>query len=368
MRLSGTGRRLLVDGLLAVAVLVLTLLPLAAADPGTAWAYVAAAGQTLPLVLRRQNPLVANLLIAPSAVLYGWIGWPSPLVPLGPLVALHAIAAYGSRIPSFTFLAVALVGTPVVLLSRTADPEPYEWLNVALAAGVAWLAGALSRSRRGELRQHEERLAAERALRRAEAERAAAEERHRIAREMHDLVGHSVGVMVVLAEGAAARADAGDPSPETLEQIAGRGRETMAELRTLLAGDEPGRRPAPTTDDLPALIETVRAAGTTVELRSGLRGRIDGAAGLAIYRVVQEALTNARKHAPGAPVTVELRETGAGPVVTVSNPVGDGPAGSGGQGLRIMRERAAGAGATLEHGREGRTWRVTMRAGGGRDE
>jgi signal transduction histidine kinase len=370
MQLSWARRPLIVDGLLAVVAFGLTLLPLSAAEPRTGWAYVAAAGQTLPLVLRRQNPLLANVLIAPSAVAYGWIGWPSPLVPIGPLVALHAIAAYGTRVQSYVLLALALLGTPVVLLSRAAEPDPYEWLNVALAAGVAWLAGALTRSRLGELRQYEERIAAERAQRRAETARAASEERNRIAREMHDLLGHSVGVMVLLAEGAAARAEAGDPSPETLERIAATGRETMTELRTMLGGlratdDDLTWRPAPTSDDLPGLIDAVRAAGMTVAWRSSLPAPITGAAGVAVYRIVQEALTNARKHAPGEPVSVELGEDGSGAVVTVANRAGGRTDGSTGQGLQSMRERAAAVGARLEHGRDGETWRVTLRLGAG---
>ncbi|WP_433367499.1 sensor histidine kinase [Actinoplanes sp. CA-142083] len=362
-----TRSRLMVDGLLALVLFGLTLLPLSAADSVTPWAYVAAAGQTLPLVLRRQSPLLANILIAPSAIAYGFAGWPSPLVPLGALVGLHAIAAYGSRAQSYFFLALALLGTPVVLLSRPAEAEPYEWLNVALAAGVAWLAGTLSRSRQREERQREERAAAERARHEAEAARAVAEERNRIAREMHDLLGHSVGVMVVLAEGAAARAETGDPSPETLERIAATGREAMTDLRAMLRQDDE-RRPLPTTDDLPALVETVREAGMTVELRSSLPGAVGGAVGLAVYRIVQEALTNARKHAPGEPVTVEIAE---GPVVTVTNRAGnDLGRETGGRGLRNMRERAASIGAQLECGRDGETWRVTLRSGGadGADE
>jgi signal transduction histidine kinase len=368
MRPSYASRQLIADGLLATGVLALTLLPLSAAGPSTRWAYVAAAGQALPLVLRRQNPLLANVLIAPSAVAYGYFGWPSPLVPIGPLVALHAIAAYGSRLSSLVFLGLALIGAPAVLLIRPAEIEPYEWLNVTLAAGVAWLAGSLNRSRRRELRQQEERLAAERARRHAEAERAAAEERHQIAREMHDVLGHSVGVMVVLAEGAAARAEAGVPSLDTLDQIAATGRETMTELRTMLGGLRPAgereqRRPPPTTEDLPALVETVRTAGMTVELRLALSAPIGGTAGVAVYRIVQEALTNARKHAPGEPVTVELADGEPGPVVTIANPARGHGHGAGGQGLANMRDRAASIGARIEHGRNGGTWRVTVRLG-----
>jgi signal transduction histidine kinase len=99
----------------------------------------------------------------------------------------------------------------------------------------------------------------------------------------------------------------------------------------------------------------------TVELRSGLRVATGGALGIAVYRIVQEALTNARKHAPGEPVMIEITD---GPVVTVTNRVRDNDGQkAGGQGLRNMRERAASVGARLECGRDGETWRVTLRPG-----
>ncbi|WP_433794433.1 sensor histidine kinase [Actinoplanes sp. CA-252034] len=364
-----TARRgeLAVDGGIAALAFAISLLPLTAdATPG--WAFIVLAGNTLPLVLRRQNPLLANLLIAPSAVIFGLAGWPSPLVPVGPLIALHAIAAYGRRAHSYAFVVLALLAAPAVLMLRPAEYEPYEWLDLALAAVVAWLAGTLTAARRREMGQFEERMAAERALRHAESERAtaeseraAAEERHRIARDMHDVLGHSVAVMVVLAEGAAARAEAGHVDPATLDLIAATGRRTMADLRATLG---PLRSPAPAppgSEDIGGLVAAVRQAGATAELRDGLAEPVTGAAGLAAYRIVQEALTNALKHAPGEAVTVEMTEGGDGPRIIVSNhrdvdrPVGEG------QGLRNMRERAAAVGGTVEHGPAGGRWQVTLR-------
>ncbi|WP_203779158.1 sensor histidine kinase [Actinoplanes philippinensis] len=455
--------QLAVDGGIAVLAFVISLLPLTA-DAAPGWAFVVLAGNTLPLALRRQSPLLTNLLIAPSAVIFGLAGWPSPLVPVGPLVALHAIAAYGRRTHSYAFLTLALLAAPAVLMLRPAEYEPYEWLNLALAAVVAWLAGTLTAARRRETRQFEERMAAERALRHAEterataeserataeserataeaeraaaeseraaaeserataearraaaeseraaaeAERAAAEERNRIARDMHDVLGHSVAVMVVLAEGAAAGAEAGRVDPATLELIAATGRRTMADLRATLgplrsstpasaasgveapvdgeerpcAADSPaasgagelvdggaegacgpgGLREPPGSGDIAALVATVRRAGTVAELRDELAAPIGGAAGLAAYRIVQEALTNALKHAPGAAVTVEMAEGDDGPWITVGNHRGDGggPV-TEGQGLRNMRERATAVGGTVEQGPVGDRWLVTLR-------
>ncbi|MEU4623008.1 histidine kinase [Actinoplanes sp. NPDC023801] len=399
---AGTGRRQLVaDAAIGMLAFAVSLLPLTAQN-APAWAYVVLAGITLPLVLRRRNPLLANLLILPSAVMFGLGGWPSPMVPIGPLVALHAIAAYGRRVDSYALLALALVAAPGVLFLRPSESEPYEWLDLGLAAIVAWLAGTLTAARRRETRQFEERVAAERALRQAEARHAAAEERNRIARDMHDLLGHSVTVMVVLAEGAAARAEAGHADPDTLDLIAATGRRTMTELRTTLGTLRPavsreparpaepvlppespagsGEMPSPGgagegdstaggrtregPEDVADLVETVRRAGTTVEFRSSWREPMSGAAGQAVYRIVQEALTNAMRHAPGTTVTVELTEAGNGRRVRVSNPVVSEAAPSGGHGLRNMRERARGIGAELTCGHDGETWTVSLHVPG----
>ncbi|MEU4161411.1 histidine kinase [Actinoplanes sp. NPDC026670] len=383
--------QLAVDSGIAVLAFVVSLLPLTA-DTAPVWAYAVLAGNTLPLVLRRQSPLLANLLIAPSAVIFGLAGWPSPLVPVGPLIALHAISAYGRRAHSYAFLGLALFAAPAVLMLRSADYEPYEWLNIALAAVVAWLAGTLTTARRRETAQFAERMATERALRKAEserataeaerataeAERAAAEERNRIARDMHDVLGHSVAVMVLLAEGAAARAEAGHADPGTLDLIASTGRRTMAELRAALgplrSPTSPARtpmveEPAPGSSGIRGLVESLRAAGAVVELRDGLGAPLVGVVGEAAYRIVQEALTNAVKHAPGETVTVDMAEGDGGPRIRVGNHLGDaaGPI-SEGQGLRNMRERAASVGGRVEHGPDGGRWLVTLQLTRGYEE
>lgn len=361
------------DVLLAVAVCVLSMLPLTVDDPGcecvvTPWAYVAAAGQTLPLVARRRAPLAVNLVIAPSAIIFGFVGWPSPLVPIGPLVALHAIAAYGRWWQAIVAVTVAVAAVPVTILARPLESDPYEWLNLLLAVFVAWLAGALTRSRRGAAEQARQRAAAERAGRRAEEARAVAEERNRIGREMHDLLGHSVGVMVVLAEGgAAAVVERPAAGVQAFELIARTGRETMTDLRRMLAvvhaGDagDGAREPLPTSAGIAGLVDTLRAAGVAVTLRMPQGPALTGVAGVTVYRVVQEALTNALKHAPGEAVHVDVTQTAERFAVEVRNRV---PAGAGppvpGHGLRGMRERADSIGADLRCGVEAGTFAVTL--------
>jgi signal transduction histidine kinase len=121
------------------------------------------------------------------------------------------------------------------------------------------------------------------------------------------------------------------------------------------------RLPLPGTGDLAALVEAMRAAGLNVELRHTLTAEVPGAAGLAVYRIVQEALTNAMRHAPGEWVFVDVDEDDGGVVVSVTNALPLGyRASPGGHGLRNMRERAAGVGAQIELGVEGPDWRVTL--------
>lgn len=365
---------LALDGFLAVLACAATVLPLTADEPDcdcvvTPWAFVTAAGMTLPLTFRRRAPFLVNLAIAPFALAFGFNGWPSPLVPIGPLVALHAVAAYARVWQSLVCLATSLLAVPLMFVTRPYDSEPFEAFNLTLVVFVAWLAGVLTRSQRAVLQQYRRRVVAERARRRAEAARAVAEERNLIAREMHDLLGHSVGVMVVLAEGGAAATEGATAGgTQAFDLIARTGRETLADLRRLLgtvrAGDDEELRPLPTTADIPKLVDTMRQAGVDVTLDMPQPRVVAGAAGLAAFRIVQESLTNALKHAPGRPVAVDVRDGAEELTIEVRNPV---PAGAGraelGHGLRGMLERAASVGAALSYGAEGGTWTVRLKLG-----
>ena len=231
-----------------------------------------------------------------------------------------------------------------------------------------------------------EHLAAlEEKARRLEAEReldtrlAVAAERSRIAGEMHDIVAHSLTVMITLTDGLAARASGPRPraaEPETLSAVSATGRQALGEMRRLLgllkddAPDETGRRaPLPGTGDLPALLHQVRTAGLPVVMtREGDLHGLSAGAGLTVYRIVQEALTNTLKHAgPGATATVLLRAAGGRVEVEViddglapgdASPTAELPV-PGGHGLPGMAERAASYGGRLESGpREPSGWRV----------
>ncbi|MFG2043276.1 sensor histidine kinase [Dactylosporangium sp. NPDC048998] len=200
----------------------------------------------------------------------------------------------------------------------------------------------------------------------AQARRAVAEERNRIARELHDVVAHHMSLIAVRAETAVYRIE-GVPAAvaEELQAIAGTSREALAEMRRLLGvlRDDSGplTEPQPTLDDLAGLVREARQAGVQVKF-SPLPGiPVPPGVGLAAFRIVQEALSNARRHAAGAPVTITIRRHGSDLVVLVRNePTGvasgpvppaqdkaQGKAQGKGHGLLGMRERATAVGGTL---------------------
>ena len=152
------------------------------------------------------------------------------------------------------------------------------------------------------------------------------------------------------------RPGAESPGDRDQDRAAGRYKDRAA------GGGGRARRPQPLpgTGNLAALVAAMRAAGLAVELRSSLRADVSGAAGLAIYRVVQESLANAMRHAPRERILVEAEEEDDGVLVSVTNrlPVGFRPTAVG-HGLRTVRARAAAAGVQVEFGAEGENWRVT---------
>jgi signal transduction histidine kinase len=214
----------------------------------------------------------------------------------------------------------------------------WEALAIYAVFAAAWLLG--------------DNLRARRERRRATVGRTAAEEQARIGRELHDIIGHSVSVMTIQA---AAAGDAFDARPaqarEALRAIEKTGRETLSELRRLLAGDAAGFAPSPGLDRLEALVERVRAAGLAVELTAPPPvTEIPPSVDLSAYRIVQEALTNTLKHAHASTARVDVRQTnGSLEIAVVDNGRGD-DGGVPGHGIIGMRERAAMFGGSLSAG------------------
>jgi signal transduction histidine kinase len=275
------------------------------------------------------------------------------------LVLLYTVAAQRPRPTSLLALGIGVTGA-LLCTARTATAYgalPAGWLTLllaflALVAAVAgtWAVGCSHFDRRQRLVE-----AAARA-----AERAAADERQRIARDMHDIVAHSLAVIVRQAEGGSAiAAKSPERAAQALSVIAGAAREALADMRgTLQVLREPATSEGvqPSLGEMAALVEQVRATGIDVRLvERGSAHALTGGAGAAVYRLVQEALTNSIKHAGSHPtVTVTISHGPDASVVVVDDDGGDGedqPAVPGtGAGLRGVQERVHAAGGAFEAG------------------
>jgi signal transduction histidine kinase len=269
------------------------------------------------------------------------------------------------------FLAV----NEVIALVQTPWQMPNQWITtlivVNLAIAFSWALGEFAGARRAYHAELEQRLRLLETERDQQARIAVADERARIARELHDVVAHAVSVMVVQADGAAyAVHSQPDLAERAVKTISSTGREALTELRRLLgvlrSEDAAGERtPQPGTQSLSELAERVRAVGLPVQL--DIVGNVDdlpAGVGLGIYRIVQEALTNSLKHAgPGSSATVRVERNGDRVHLSIvdnghrSNRTLVGV--SGGNGLIGMRERALVFGGTLEAGpRPAGGWQV----------
>jgi signal transduction histidine kinase len=352
---------LVVDGVLAGALALLglgTLLQAPRTVPATLLMVV-------PVAFRRRAPILAFSLAVVGGALQVVIGQPAAS-DLALLVLLYTVAAYRPRRASITALLVCLGGSAVAVLTW----GPVNGVNLAwrlifsafLFGGLeltVWILGDSMRYRRGYYAALEDRAARLEAERHAQAKVAAAAERARIARELHDVVAHHVSVMVVQADGAgyALRTDP-DRAAAALQAIAGTGRQALTEMRRLLgvlrtADDQAALAPVPGLGELRELLEQARAAGLEVAYTlSGVPRDLSEGAELAAYRVVQESLTNTRKHAGlAATAAVTLRYEPDGLAVEVTDDgLGGGIAESGGLGLAGMRERIAMYGGTVTAG------------------
>ncbi|MFD2090760.1 sensor histidine kinase [Blastococcus deserti] len=239
------------------------------------------------------------------------------------------------------------------------DPLVSDYIAITVLYGGSWAVGQMVRQRTREAAEHAAR--ADRAEREREerAARAVAEERARIARELHDVVAHSISVIAVQTQ--AVRRRLGPDSAreaDDLRAVESTARQAMAEMRRLFGvlradGERASLAPQPGLDQLDSLIEDTRGAAVDVSLAvEGERCPLPPGLDLTAYRIVQEALTNTRKHAPGGQVTVRLRYGDRDLDVLVEDSGGarDGAADGGGYGLVGMRERVTLYGGTLEAG------------------
>ncbi|WP_431962058.1 sensor histidine kinase [Actinacidiphila sp. bgisy160] len=288
------------------------------------------------------------------------------------LVIIYTVAANGARWASRLALVGGLCASTISTLRWPNESEGH-WADavatvfLAVPFLLAWVIGDSLRTRRAYYAELEERAARLQREREAQSKAAVAAERARIARELHDVVAHNVSVMVVQADGAAYVLDASpEQAKQALETISTTGRQALTEMRRLLgvlrAGDDGGGEyvPQPGVDQLTDLIEQVRGAGLPVafELEGESRPLASGVE-LTAYRIVQEALTNTRKHGgPEARATVRLtfgdsdlslliEDDGRGAQQELYE--GGGEDGQG-QGLIGMRERVGMVSGTLDAG------------------
>lgn len=340
--------------------------PMALIDNGGA----GADGLVLPLLLVPLVALVWNGFVGrvPWAILI-------PAVAVGPSVLFFFDLAEGGMffVTVLALLlaieleeqrvALVLVGLMVLvplIAGLTVDVEA-GWGFWCLGIGLGWAFGRLGRQNRMLVNQLE-------ASRAQVADQAVMAERRRIARDIHDLVGHSITVVLLHVSGArrALRRDpeSAEQALKSAEQV---GRDSLVEIRRsvgLLRSEDGGETlPSPGSLDIADLIESSRSAGQTIRFEvTGDLANVDGAPGLTAYRIAQEALSNAAKHAVDAPVTVDILVGERECTVVVENAMPDRralPASvGGGFGLISMRERARAIGGSLVTGPAGNMWRV----------
>jgi signal transduction histidine kinase len=331
--------------------------------PMNPWSLVAVGVVVVPLMLAVRYPLLGwrigwlGLLLVPLLGL-DWRGG----LPWGPaqiLVLLALLCAAGIR------------REPTVLgwlWALTLIPWWF-WITwrgssvvIAALGSVAFGAMAVAVDRAGSGLRAQRDLAEQAELTELErARRIALEERTRIARELHDVVAHHMSLMAIRAESAPHRLGAlPDPVRAEFGAISGSARQALADMRRLLGvlrSDQPaGRAPQPGLQDLPGLIDSARQAGMAVELSAPpALDLVPPGAGVCAYRIIQEALSNAGRHAAGAPVTVSVRHDPETVTLQVTNGPGvpAGPRADGhraGHGLAGMRERAELLGGSLSAG------------------
>jgi signal transduction histidine kinase len=332
------------------------------------------AGLTAPLALRRRVPLEAFAAIAFVAFLQWLLVDGEFTADLALVLALYAVAAHEPRRWGVVAaIAILELGVLLAALKYAGDATLPSFVALSAFVVAACAVGVYMRTRRQHIATLQERALQLERERDQQARLAAASERARIAREMHDVVAHNLSVMIALADGAQLTA-AQDPdrAERAMGAVSSTGRDALEEMRRLLGVLRDGEQadtpltPQPDIDALDGLLEQVRAAGLATRLtRTGAPAAVSPGAQLAIYRLVQEALTNTLKHARGASAA-EVRlhydaDTLSLEVVDNGAPAA-GPATGGGHGLAGMRERAAAYGGAVEAGPHSQGgWRVRAR-------
>jgi signal transduction histidine kinase len=326
----------------------------------------------LPLLWRRKAPLAVFAVIFAAAFAQAFTNPVQVTDDLAVLVAFYAVAVQEPhRRVLAAVVALECGGALLAFMSISSGNGVRKivgaWLASSVLVAVVGLLGYYTRGRRAYLERERER----------DVELAAAAERARIAREMHDIVAHNIAVMIALADGAAYTIPQDpDQAATMMGHVSQTGRSALTEMRRMLGvlrrpeDSVSGNAPQPALADLTAMISTVREAGLPVRLTvSGQPFPLPATAQLTLYRIVQESLTNTMKHADATSahvhltyqdeeVEIEVTDDGRLGGIAVPVPPGGGP-GAGGHGLAGMRERAAVFGGEVSAGpRPEGGWRV----------
>ena len=347
---------LVVDVGLASGLALVALIEIARADAfvgpsDTSWSVSFALAITTPLVLRRRYPFAVMSAVGGLAVLYNVLDIPPDPYTLtfAVLLAVYSVSAYARQSLAIAAAVVTAVALVVVNLPAFDENDFADIVNQFLLLGGAWVVGQNTRYRWRQtalLRERADRLEREQ---REREHLAILEERGRLAREIHDVIAHSVGVIAVQAGAARAVAEQRpDRAREALGAIEDVSKQTLAELRRALgalrsADESAALRPAPGLADLDELAGQMGRTGLHVSIRhEGERRALPPAVDLSAYRVVQEALTNVVKHsgAPKADVTIRFEPSWLEVVVADEGGARPKAPGDGtGHGLIGMRER-----------------------------
>jgi signal transduction histidine kinase len=355
------------DALLAAAVTAMVLVDLSSPTDATgvrrtdALAVLLSLLQTLPLAFRRRAPLVCFILTLVGVCAYYPLGYEVTDGTLATFVGVYTVAAYEDRRKSLLGLSLLAVGMTWYWVTRAEPFDPTTPIWIGILGLLSWGLGELVRTRRAYTAQVEalaERLERARAL---EARQAAWQERARLARELHDVIGHTVNVMVIQA-GAGRRTLASDRglAERAFQTIESTGREALEELDRLLGilrteEDEAELPPQPGLEQLRTLAGRFEDAGLPVELTvEGDEVPLPRSLDQSAYRIIQEALTNALRHAGDTIAHVAVRYRDDRLELEVAN---DGSGNrrppdhaGGGRGLIGIRERVALFGGELEAG------------------
>ena len=330
------------------------------------WPYAVAAACFLPLMLRRHNPLLTLALTAAFTALYLAMPWPPAIVILAPMSALFTVAErYGGRraVPIGIVLGAIVLGVSAMTVSVS-----YTVTQLVAILALLGLSAALGHSarQRRDLFEEVRRKRQEQSLRRVE------EERLRIARDVHDIMAHSLTLMTLQADAGTAAEDP-ERSRAAFAIIGDTGRATLRDLRSMLSvlagGEEDSpRQPVPDLRQLEALVGSVRETGLEIELAtSGDLVGVPSAVAVSAYRLVQESLTNVVRHAHATHATVSVVVTDSELALIVSDDGAGrdatdaateaGAAGApapapehAGRGLQGMRERVEVLGGSITAG------------------